>query len=203
MTAKRPTPLTRDEIFSAALAIIDAEGIDALSMRRLARDLGVEAMSLYHHVANKDAVLDGVVALALTAQAPAGPPPGPYTPWTEIVVGAVMGFRRALVAHPNVLPHMVKHAPTGPEAPATYVTDPLRFLLARGLTQTDATQLFEATFALSFGHALLTTNYPTITGDTDVPDVTFTEESFERAVRMLVSAYGADARLADSEEGTR
>ncbi len=190
MTARRTTPLTKPEIFSAALALIDAEGIDALSMRRLARELGVEAMSLYHHVANKDALLDGVVELALTAQAPSGPPPTPDTPWQDIVVGAILGFRRALVAHPNVLPHMASHAPTGPEAPAMYVTDPLRFLLSRGIAEKDAAQLFEATFALSFGHALLTTSYPTIEGGGAVPDITFTEASFERTVRMLVDGYG-------------
>ncbi len=47
MVSKRSAPLTKPEIFAVALAIVDTEGIDALSMRRLARDLGVEAMSLY------------------------------------------------------------------------------------------------------------------------------------------------------------
>ena len=47
----------------AALALADAEGIEALSMRRLAKELGVEAMSLYNHVANKDEILDGIIDL--------------------------------------------------------------------------------------------------------------------------------------------
>ncbi len=54
-------PLTRERVFAAAMAIADAEGVGALTMRRLGTELGVEAMSLYHHVRNKEALLDGVV----------------------------------------------------------------------------------------------------------------------------------------------
>ncbi|PKQ15263.1 MAG: tetracycline repressor protein class H [Actinobacteria bacterium HGW-Actinobacteria-7] len=187
MTARRSAPLTKTEIFSAALALIDAEGIDALSMRRLARELGVEAMSLYHHVPNKEALLDGVVELALTAQTPAGPPPG--GDWRATVSGAVCGFRRALVAHPNVLPLMVAHPPSSPEASRMYIEGPLRFLTASGFADKDASELFEAVFALSFGHAMLSANYPVIEGE-GVPAVDFTEASFERTVGVLLDGYG-------------
>ncbi len=54
--------LTRDRIVEAALRIMDDEGLDAVSMRRVAREVGVEAMSLYHHVRDKDDLLDGVCA---------------------------------------------------------------------------------------------------------------------------------------------
>ncbi len=50
----------------AAIALADAGGIEALSMRRLAQELGVEAMSLYNHVANKDEILDGIVDLVVS-----------------------------------------------------------------------------------------------------------------------------------------
>lgn len=70
--ARKPTrkparrqPLTRDRVMAAALELADAEGLDALSMRTLARAVGVEAMSLYNHVANKDAILDGLVELVV------------------------------------------------------------------------------------------------------------------------------------------
>ncbi len=55
--------LTRERILRAAVDVADREGISALTMRRLGAELGVEAMSLYKHVANKDAILDGVVEL--------------------------------------------------------------------------------------------------------------------------------------------
>jgi len=57
----RRTPLTAQRVFATAVAIADAEGITAVTMRRVASELDVEAMSLYHHVANKDALLDGMV----------------------------------------------------------------------------------------------------------------------------------------------
>jgi AcrR family transcriptional regulator len=56
-------PLNKERVLRAALVLADAEGIEALSMRRLAKELGVEAMSLYNHVANKDEILDGIVDL--------------------------------------------------------------------------------------------------------------------------------------------
>ncbi len=56
--------LTRDAVVVAAVGIADTEGLAGLSMRAVARSLGVEAMSLYHHVANKDALLDGMVDAA-------------------------------------------------------------------------------------------------------------------------------------------
>lgn len=54
-------PLNRDRVLRAAIELADQEGIESLSMRKLAQALGVEAMSLYNHVANKDEILDGMV----------------------------------------------------------------------------------------------------------------------------------------------
>src|SRR6185369_2652453 len=54
-------PLTRDRITEAALRLMDAEGLDAVSMRRVAREVGVEAMSLYNHVRDKDDLLNAVI----------------------------------------------------------------------------------------------------------------------------------------------
>ena len=54
-------PLSRERVLAAAVALADAEGVPALTMRRLAASLGVEAMSLYHHLPGKDALLDGLV----------------------------------------------------------------------------------------------------------------------------------------------
>lgn len=61
--------LTRQEIVAAALAIVDARGLGALSARRLAAALGCEAMSLYHHFPSMDAVLDAIVDALLDGQA--------------------------------------------------------------------------------------------------------------------------------------
>ncbi|HWG55702.1 MAG TPA: TetR/AcrR family transcriptional regulator C-terminal domain-containing protein [Gaiellaceae bacterium] len=57
---KQRQPLTRERVLDAAIALVDADGVDALSMRRLGQELGVEAMSLYNHVANKNDLLGGI-----------------------------------------------------------------------------------------------------------------------------------------------
>ena len=62
-TTSARTPLSKERVLRAAVELADREGIDALSMRRLAKDLGVEAMSLYNHVANKDEILVGMIDL--------------------------------------------------------------------------------------------------------------------------------------------
>jgi AcrR family transcriptional regulator len=68
--AKTRRPLTRERILESALAIADEAGIDAISMRKLAQQLGYEAMSLYNHVANKDDLLDGILDVVLGEMEP-------------------------------------------------------------------------------------------------------------------------------------
>ncbi len=59
-------PLSRERVLDAAILLADGGGIGALSMRKLAQELGVEAMTLYYHVANKDAILDGIVDMVVS-----------------------------------------------------------------------------------------------------------------------------------------
>ena len=63
MGAAPRKPLSRDRVLQAAVAFADEHGIESLSMRKLGEVVGVEAMSLYNHVANKDDLLDGMVDL--------------------------------------------------------------------------------------------------------------------------------------------
>ena len=63
--AKPRAPLSRERVLRAALVLADKSGIESLSMRNLGQELGVEAMSLYNHVANKDDLIDGLVDLVL------------------------------------------------------------------------------------------------------------------------------------------
>ncbi|WP_194828554.1 TetR/AcrR family transcriptional regulator C-terminal domain-containing protein [Nocardia sp. XZ_19_231] len=60
-------PLSRDRVLDAAIRVADRGGVEAITMRRVAQELGVEAMSLYNHVPNKDAILDGVVDAVFAA----------------------------------------------------------------------------------------------------------------------------------------
>ncbi|MFL5919364.1 MAG: TetR/AcrR family transcriptional regulator [Gaiellaceae bacterium] len=61
MSSTKRTPLNKERVLRAAVAIADEGGLEAVSMRRVAKELGVEAMSLYNHVSNKDEILDGLV----------------------------------------------------------------------------------------------------------------------------------------------
>lgn len=94
-------PLTRQQVLDEALRLIDEEGLEACSMRKLGARLGVEAMSLYNHVENKRALLDGVVE-SLVLQAPL-PDRADVTSREELWAFA-HSMRAGLRAHPRVLP---------------------------------------------------------------------------------------------------
>ena len=64
--AQRRDPLTRERVWEAALKLADQGGIESLSMRKLGQELGVEAMALYYHFANKEEVLDGAIDLVFS-----------------------------------------------------------------------------------------------------------------------------------------
>jgi AcrR family transcriptional regulator len=83
-------------VLEAALAMVDAEGLDALSMRKLGQALGVEAMSLYNHVANKDDLVSGIVDRVAGEFAL----PDPGGDWREELGRAATSAHRALRAHP-------------------------------------------------------------------------------------------------------
>ena len=94
--AEPRAPLTRDRILRAAMDLADAGGLEALTMRRLARALGVEAMSLYYHAANKDAILDGVVDLVM--QEIELPTAG--GDWKAALRASAISAHRVLQSHP-------------------------------------------------------------------------------------------------------
>src|SRR4051812_31600067 len=106
MTASRRSvdraPLSRDRVLSAARAIADEDGIDALTMRRLADDLGVEAMSIYYHLPNKDAILDGLIELAFAEIETEVDSTGRIGSWQQTLRARVLGARRVMLRHPWV-----------------------------------------------------------------------------------------------------
>ena len=94
--ARPREPLTRDRVLRAALALADHGGVEALSMRNLARELGVVPMALYKHVANKDELLDGMIDLVVGEI----DPPLSGTDWKTAVRERILSARRALLRHP-------------------------------------------------------------------------------------------------------
>src|ERR1700712_2972792 len=89
-------PLSRDRVLRAAVALVDAAGIDSLNMRGLAQELGVVPMALYKHVANKEQLLDGMVDVVVGEI----DPPVHGSDWKRNVRQRILSARRALLRHP-------------------------------------------------------------------------------------------------------
>ncbi len=103
--------LSEQAILCSALRLVDAEGLEALTMRRLAAELGVATMSLYSHVPTKDDLLLGVVNM-VAAEIRL---PDPATPPWEALRMVTREFRRVAIEHPNLVPLIMRQPPTGSE----------------------------------------------------------------------------------------
>jgi AcrR family transcriptional regulator len=95
-TAQPRVPLSKERVLRAAVAVADEGGVDALSMRKLAQELGVVPMALYKHVANKDELLDGMVDVVVGEI----DPPAGGTDWKTAIRRRVLSARDALLRHP-------------------------------------------------------------------------------------------------------
>jgi AcrR family transcriptional regulator len=103
-------PLSRDRVLRAAVAFADERGIGSLSMRKLGEALGVEAMSLYNHVANKDELLDGMVDLVFSEiDLPSG-----TADWKTAMRDRAESARHALSRHPWAIALMQSRTSPGP-----------------------------------------------------------------------------------------
>lgn len=108
--AKAAAPLTREKVLRAAVGLADAGGIEGLSMRALGRQLGVEAMSLYNHVANKDDLLDGIVDMVIgEIELPALD-----ADWRDAMRARAVSARQAFARHPWAAPLIDSRVSGGP-----------------------------------------------------------------------------------------
>ncbi len=107
-------PLTRGRILGAALSLVDQEGIEALSMRRLAKELGVDPMAIYHHLPNKRALLSGLIERVFSEMRV--PEPEGAGGWRERVRAWARTFREVARAHPRLVPHLASYPEAAAEA---------------------------------------------------------------------------------------
>jgi AcrR family transcriptional regulator len=110
LSAKPRTPLSRERVLRAALALADVEGIGSLTMRRLGQELGVEAMSLYNHVADKGDLLDGIVDLVFGEIAV----PSDQADWKAAMRLRAISAHEALLRHPWASNLMQSRTKPGP-----------------------------------------------------------------------------------------
>jgi AcrR family transcriptional regulator len=107
---RRRVPVTRERALETAMRLADAEGLEALTMRRLAKELGVEAMSLYHHVANKDDILDGMADIVFSEI----DLPSHEVDWQTAMRQRAGSLRDALLRHPWALSILESRSSPGP-----------------------------------------------------------------------------------------
>jgi AcrR family transcriptional regulator len=104
-------PLSRERVLRAAIALADHGGLESLSMRKLGQELGVEAMSLYHHVANKDDLLDGIVD-AVTREIEV---PSDDADWKEAIRRTAISSHEVFLRHRWACSLMMRRARVSPE----------------------------------------------------------------------------------------
>ena len=107
-----PGPITRTQVLDATMDLAEEEGLDAVSMRAVARRLGVTPMALYRHVGDKQGLLDGLVERLLEEL----PEPDPALPWQERLAQLGQSMRTTARRHPDVFLMLLKRPATTPES---------------------------------------------------------------------------------------
>ncbi|WP_225827215.1 TetR/AcrR family transcriptional regulator [Streptomyces naphthomycinicus] len=141
-------PLTEAGIYAAALRLIDADGVEALTMRKLATELDANPMSLYHHVPNKEAVLRGVTRMVgaqfrtVTLE---------DAPWQERIRLLAMDFRALAHRHPKLLAYSFSHQPDFIQPDDPFWTALTAIVAAAGVPQSEVSKIAALMVAVVIG----------------------------------------------------
>lgn len=157
--------ISRRKSLEVALKIIDEEGLQALSIRRLAVELGVNGASLYHHFENKDAIIVGAAELAL--EKVRTPEPNGQS-WRQWLPGNARLLRQALIEHPEIVPIVAgwRHSGMG----ARNLDTSAELLIAEGVPSAAVMPLLDALELFAIGSALAEAQRGK--GDDDVSEIT-------------------------------
>lgn len=169
-------PLSRQRALSTAVALADADGLGSLTMRRLAQELGIEAMSLYHHVANKDDILDGMVDLVFSEIEL----PSEGTEWKTAMRQRARSARAAMTRHPWAISIMGSRSSPGP-ATLRHHDAVLGSCRAAGFSVQMAAHAFSLIDSYIYGFVLQEVNLPF--DDTD---------DLEEVVESMMLPFSAD-----------
>lgn len=147
--------INRSAILRSALRLVDRDGVDGLSMRRLSEEVGRDPAVLYRHVPNKAALLDGVTEMVIGQLRVDTADPD----WAGQLRTVAHEFRQLALAHPNVVPLMVTRplaTPLGQRPPGMLrpLEDVLALLTAAGFSGTDALHIYRMLFGYLHGHIL-------------------------------------------------
>jgi AcrR family transcriptional regulator len=183
-------------VLRAAIALADRHGVESLTMRRLGGKLGVEAMALYKHVANKDEILDGIVELVVgEIEIPA-----PGSEWRTAMRQRAISARRVLKRHPWAIGLMESRGMTGP-ATLRYVEAVLATLLDGGFSVRMAAHAFWLLDSYVYGHVIQEISLPIGTSERAAPsaehmleqaDISDYPHLAEVAAEAMASGYDID-----------
>ena len=155
-THPEPRPrLSREQVLGAAVQLADRDGIGALTMRKLSQELGVEAMSLYYHVSNKDEILDGMIDLVFAGIGL----PSPGEGWKAALRARSVSARHALAVHPWAVGLMESRASAGP-ANLAHHNAVLGCLRGSGFSVQAAAHAYSLLDSYIYGFALQEANLP-------------------------------------------
>lgn len=146
--------LSRERIVAKAIELLDAEGIDGISMRRLGEALGVEAMAAYHYFPNKEALLDAVAAQIVQETGP-GLPLGTDDDWKTVMLSGPLAAGRALEAHPNAGWLFLGRQYSTAQS-LMMLEAPLQILRSAGFADQELVDAAHAIFAYTAGWYILT-----------------------------------------------
>lgn len=149
------TPLSRERILQTALSLTDQGGLEALSMRKLAQELGVKAMSLYHHIANKDDLIDSLVDRVVSEIEL----PSLATDWKTAMGRRAVSAHGVLLRHPWAAIALMSRLNVGP-AMLRYVDATLGCLVEAGFSYEMADHGWNAIDSHIYGFTLQELNFP-------------------------------------------
>ncbi len=170
------TPLSRERVLAAAMALVDAEGLSVLTMRRLAADVGVEAMSLYHHVPGKEALLDALAeAVLLEVNAAVAARVRVDDDWRAALCDRCLAARDVMVRH-RWAPGLLSSRSSIPAGLYPYYEEILATMIRGGLGYHLAHQAIHAlgTMVLGFTQELFSPDSEGGTIDEEAAEAEFT-----------------------------
>jgi AcrR family transcriptional regulator len=179
--AKRP--LTRRRILRTAIAMIDRDGLDALSMRRLGAALGVEAMALYRHVPNKQGLLEGVTEILLEELEL---PSGDSKSWADAWTALAHSYRRLARSHPGAF-RLLALSPLSTAARFERARAPVAILRDAGFDERQAERAFGT--LLSYADGFLLRELADRGADRSPREA---EEAFDFGIRAILAGLGRE-----------
>ncbi|GID93447.1 TetR/AcrR family transcriptional regulator [Amorphoplanes digitatis] len=191
-------PLSRDRALAAAVALADAEGLRALTMRRLAADLGVEAMSIYHHLPGKQGLLDGLaetVVDEIGAAVAAAESSGPDPDWRTRLRRRFLAAREVMLRHPWA-PGLLASRPTIPFGVYGYYDAIVATLVGAGFSHRIAHRALHAFGSLALGFAQEVFSPASAGGSMDVDAVEAQLPAMAEALPHLTAMMAAEAHAA-------